>query len=166
MITGEKAEPRARHAWDVGSMTTPAMLSAMQQDRLLAEYRAPKNRREMSDATAQHEGKSPVCGDVIKVLVRVSHGRVADASFTGEGCSIAVASASLLTQAIKGRTVREAQVIAWDVERMLDRATPGRVELPELLSPLKGIAPFPARHGCALMAWQALREALEPGQDR
>ena len=147
-------------------MKSSAALAAQQQDRLLAEYRAPKNRRDMPDATARAEFKSRVCGDVIEVLVRVAHGRVADVSFTGQGCSIAMASASLLTQAVRGRTVREAQVLAWDVERMLDRATPGRVELPALLAPLEGVAPFPARHGCALMAWQALREALEPGQDR
>ena len=147
-------------------MQSPAALAAHQQDRLLAEYRAPKNRREMPDATTRIEFKSPVCGDVIEVMVRVAQGRIADVSFTGQGCSIAVASASLLTQAVRGRTVREAQVLAWDVERMLDRATPGRVNLPELLAPLQGVAAFPARHGCALMAWQALREALEPGQDR
>ena len=147
-------------------MTTPAQVSALQQDRLLAEYRSPKNRREMPDATARAELKSPVCGDVIEVFVREKNGRIADVSFTGQGCSIAVASASLLTQVIKGRTIREALVLSWDVDRMLDRATPGRVELPELLSPLQGVASFPARHGCALMPWQALREALEPGKHR
>jgi nitrogen fixation NifU-like protein len=138
----------------------------MQQDRLLAEYRAPKNRREMPDATARAELMSPVCGDVITVMVRERNGCIADVSFTGQGCSIAVASASLLTQAVRGRTLREALVMSWDVDRMLDRATPGRVDLPELLSPLQGVAPFPGRHGCALMAWQALREALEPHQPR
>ena len=136
----------------------------MQQDRLLAEYRAPKNRREMPDATARAELRSPVCGDVIEILVREQNGRIVDASFTGHGCSIAVASASLLTQVLKGRTIREAIVLSWDVDRMLDRATPGRVDLPEVLSPLQGVSPFPARHGCALMPWQALREALGPRQ--
>ena len=145
-------------------MTTPAALSAMYQDRLLAEYRAPKNRRAMPEATARAERKNPLCGDAIEVMVREANGRIADVSFLGQGCSIAVASASLLTEAVRGRTIREALALASDVERMLDRATPGRVVLPEALDPLRSVASFPARHGCALMPWQALREGLGPAK--
>src|SRR6187402_1916009 len=109
-------------------VSTPASLSARRQELLLAEYRAPKNRREMPEATARAEQKNPLCGDAIAVMVREVNGRIADASFTGAGCSIAVASASLLTQVVRGRTTREALSLAADVDRMLDRATPGRVD--------------------------------------
>ena len=70
------------------------MLSAMYQERLLAEYRAPHNRRELVDATARAERKNPVCGDAVSVMVRVEAGVVQEATFKGQGCSIAVASAS------------------------------------------------------------------------
>ncbi len=142
-------------------MTTPASVSGARQELLLAEYRAPKNRRAMPFATARAAHKNPLCGDAIEVMVRDVSGRIADVSFAGHGCSIAVASASLLTQAVRGRTIREALALASDVERMLDRATPGQVDLPDILDALRGVAPFPGRHECALMAWRALHAALD-----
>jgi nitrogen fixation NifU-like protein len=130
----------------------------MYQDRLLAEYRAPKHRREMPDATGNAERKNPVCGDAIRVMVRESDGRLADVSFTGHGCSIAVASASLLTQVVTGADGDEARALIAQVESMLAGAPVAG--LPELLAPLRGTVPFPARHGCVLMPWLALRDAL------
>ena len=69
----------------------------MYQERLLAEFRAPTNRRDMPDATARAERKNPVCGDAICVLVREIDGQLADVAFMGHGCSLATASASLLS---------------------------------------------------------------------
>ena len=70
-----------------------ALLSAMYQERLLAEYRAPKNRRDMPGATARAERTNPICGDAIGVMVHVTNDVLRDVSFTGHGCSLAVASA-------------------------------------------------------------------------
>jgi len=135
-----------------------ATLAAMYQDRLLAEYRAPKNRRVMSEATGSAERKNPVCGDAIRVMVRESDGRVDDVSFAGQGCSIAVASASLLTQVIPGADRDEARTMIGQVESMLAGAP--ATSLPVLLAPLRGAVPFKGRHGCVLMPWLALRDAL------
>jgi len=134
------------------------MLSAMYQDRLLAEYRAPKHRREMPNATGSAERKNPVCGDAIRVMVREADGQVADVSFTGHGCSIAVASASLLTQVVAGTGRSEARALIAQIESMLAGSPVDA--LPALLTPLRGTVPFPARHGCVLMPWLALRDAL------
>jgi nitrogen fixation NifU-like protein len=135
-----------------------ASLSAMYQDRLLAEYRAPKNRRELPQANGRAERKNPVCGDAFTVMIHAVDNRVVDVAFEGQGCSIAVASASLMTQQIVGSTIAEVVSVAASVDVML--ASGASALLPALLEPLRGVAPFPARHGCALLPWQALRDAI------
>ncbi|AMW05803.1 hypothetical protein GEMMAAP_15380 [Gemmatimonas phototrophica] len=134
-----------------------ASMAAMYQDALLAHHRAPHNRREMGDATASAVHKNPVCGDEIRVMVRVDGDELVDVSFTGRGCSIATASASMMTDATVGQSVGDAVALAEQVERMLTGADGA---LPDGLAPLRGVAPFAGRHGCARMPWQALREAL------
>lgn len=138
-----------------------AALSAMYQDQLLAEYRAPKNRRDMPDATARAERRNPVCGDAVCLMVRVVDGQLADVSFTGQGCSLATASASLLTQAVWRRGVRNGLAMVAAVETMFAHDTALPTALPEALAPLNGVVPFPGRHSCVLMPWLALREALQ-----
>lgn len=135
-----------------------ASLTNMYQDRLLAEYRAPKNRRSIANATSRAERKNPMCGDGLTVMVQLQDGRVVDAAFEGQGCSIAVASASLMTQHIVGSTVNDIVSVAAAVDVML--ASGSSALLPAVLEPLCGVAPFSGRHGCALLPWQALREAL------
>lgn len=129
----------------------------MYQEALLAHHRAPRNRRGLAAATGEASYRNPVCGDEIIVQVQVQGGVIADAAFGGRGCSIATASASMMTDAVYGLLVHEAEALAEKVERMLGGAA---VELPEPLSPLRAVAPFAGRHGCARMPWQALREAL------
>ena len=118
----------------------------------------------MIDApTAIGARKNPVCGDEITVMVALDADVVRDVAFTGRGCSIATASASMMTDAIVGRTVGAALAVADAVDRMLHAmGTVGSAEavLPTTLTPLLGVAPFPGRHGCAILPWQALREAL------
>jgi nitrogen fixation NifU-like protein len=134
-----------------------ASIGAMYQEALLAHHRAPHNRRELPDATTQASHKNPVCGDEITVMLQVADGVIADAAFRGRGCSIATASASMMTDVLRGRSVAESLVLGEAVDRMLNGAS---VELPEELTPLRGVAPFAGRHGCARMPWQALRDAL------
>lgn len=141
-------------------MGSSAALTAMYQDALLAHHRAPHNRREMTEATASAALKNPVCGDEIRVFVRVEQDRLLDVSFTGRGCSVATASASMMTDVVTGLPVPEALDIALSLERML--VSPDQdVALPAALAPLRSVAPFPGRHGCVRMAWQALRDALQ-----
>ena len=132
----------------------------MYQDTLLAHYRAPKNRREIVDATGSASRKNPLCGDAMRVMVRVVDERVEDVAFTGTGCSIAVASASMMTEVLRGLSREDAIAMAERVEAMLAGA---EVTLPDGLAALRGVAPFAARHGCAVMAWRAMREAVMGG---
>jgi nitrogen fixation NifU-like protein len=127
-----------------------ASLATMYQERLLDEYRAPKNRRVMIDATAHAERKNPVCGDAITVMVRVADGRVADVSFTGHGCSIAMASASqVVGNACRGREA--------DGRRRLLSGTSGNIRSACRCTRTLEVSSLPARHGCVLMPWLALR---------
>ena len=144
-----------------------ASIAAMYQDALLAHHRSPHNRRVLESPTASGERKNPVCGDEITVMVSMAADTVRDAAFTGRGCSIATASASMMTDAVRGLSVREALALADAVDRMLhpEAGGAGGVEagpepLPDALTPLRGVAPFPGRHGCAMLPWQAFREAL------
>jgi nitrogen fixation protein NifU and related proteins len=135
-----------------------ASIAAMYQEALLAHHRAPHNKRDLPGATARASHKNPVCGDEITVMLQVSNGVITDAAFSGRGCSIATASASMMTDVLRGLSTSEALAIADTVGRMLGGAT---VILPEPLAPLRGVAPFAGRHGCARMPWHALREALD-----
>ena len=144
-----------------------ASIAAMYQDGLLAHHRAPHNRRVIDAPTAVGARKNPVCGDDITVMVVLDTDAVGDTvrdvAFTGRGCSIATASASMMTDAVTGLAVSEALAVADAVDRMLHASgadASAASVLPEALTPLLGVAPFPGRHGCAMLPWQALREAL------
>ncbi|WP_411279821.1 Fe-S cluster assembly sulfur transfer protein SufU [Gemmatimonas sp.] len=141
-----------------------ASIAAMYQDALLAHHRAPHNRRVIDTPTVSGARKNPVCGDEITVMVSLASDVVHEVAFIGRSCSIATASASMMTDAVQGLAVGEALALADAVDRMLHSAG-GSSEsapetLPESLTPLRGVAPFPGRHGCAMLPWQALREAL------
>lgn len=129
----------------------------MYQDALLTHYRAPHNRREIVQATASGSRRNPLCGDEIRVQVRLEHDVIVDVAFGGQGCSIATASASMLTDAVRGLSPAAALGVAGQVDAML-RGDPSPV--PNALDALRGVTPFPARHGCATMPWAALRDAL------
>ena len=141
----------------MGETSQSASIAAMYQEALLAHHRAPHNKRELPAATARASYKNPVCGDEITVMLRVADGVIEDATFSGRGCSIATASASMMTDVLRGLSVAESLALGEAVDRMLNGAV---VELPEALTPLRGVAPFAGRHGCARMPWQALRDAL------
>ncbi len=149
----------SEHVIARGPAITSASLAAMYQETLLAHHRAPYNRRELPEATHTASRKNPLCGDALEVAIVVDADRIADAAFTGRGCSIAVASASMLTRVVPGLTRLEAQTLVEDVEAMLTGAT-DTAHLPAALDALRGVAPFPGRHGCATMPWLALRDAL------
>ena len=129
----------------------------MYQDELLAHYRAPHNRRDLADPTGSGARLNPLCGDEIRVQVRLEHGLISDVGFGGRGCSIATASASMLTDVIRGLAPRDALALADSIDAMLRGETRA---VPDSVRSLQGVTPFPARHGCATMPWAALRDAL------
>ena len=140
-----------------------ASIAAMYQDALLAHHRAPHNRRVIESPSAVGARKNPVCGDDITVMVVLDRDVLREVAFTGRSCSIATASASMMTDAVPGLAAGEALAMADAVDRMLHTSgadANAESQLPEALTPLRGVAPFPGRHGCAMLPWQALREAL------
>lgn len=136
---------------------------ALYQEIILEHNRKPRNFRTMEDADRRIEGKNPLCGDRITLWLKLDGDRVSDVSFQGEGCAISRASASLMTAAVKGKTVAEAEAL---FTRFRDLVT-GRLDPAEAkgslgsLVALGGVARFPLRVKCASMAWHALHAALE-----
>lgn len=144
--------------------TPPAgpSLSSMYQDVLLGHYRAPHGRGPLPDATATALRRNPLCGDEIRVSVAINaDSQVYEVRFEGRGCSIATASASMLTDAVQGLAIRDALALADRVDRLLaGHPDPDPQALGDLQA-LIGVAPFPQRIGCARMPWLALRDAVE-----
>jgi nitrogen fixation protein NifU and related proteins len=134
----------------------------MYQEMILQHYRAPHGRG-LPTGPSAHAGarKNPLCGDDMRVAV-VLDGEVIEAvGFEGRGCSISMASASMLTDAVRGRSVSETRTLAAAVEALLRGETVTEHELSGDLRALAGVAGYPQRVGCARMPWLALLDALE-----
>jgi len=138
-------------------------IADLYQDMVVDHSRRPRNFRRLENATHQAEGFNPLCGDKVNVYVDLDRGVVRDVSFEGEGCAISKASASLMTESIKGKS--EAEVMSL-FARFRDLVT-GRVDGdPTKLGKLavfSGLRGFPTRVKCATLAWHTLRAALEQG---
>jgi nitrogen fixation NifU-like protein len=124
-----------------------AELDALYQSTILDHYRNPRNFRRIERA-GEAEGHNPVCGDRVTVYVRLENGVVSDASFQGHGCAIAMASASVMTEQLRGRTVHEARAAIDAFSRL------------EALGAFEGVRQFPSRIKCATLPWEACRAAL------
>ena len=146
---------RSRSAPAEGS----AELEALYQERILEHYRRPRNKGPLAGATARAEVVNPTCGDEIAVEVVVDGGLIRDVRFTGRGCSISQASASMMTELARGATVGAAGRTGRALEALLAGTPVTREALGELLA-LEPVSRYPARVPCALMAWRALDQAL------
>ena len=135
-------------------------LAELYQEVILDHNRRPRNFRPIAGATCQ-EGYNPLCGDRLKVYVTVADDRIADIAFEGSGCAISKASASLMTEALKGRTLDEARALFDTFQGMV--TSPLGSELPAVgkLAALAGVREFPARVKCASLAWHTVRAALD-----
>lgn len=140
-------------------------LSDLYQEMVIDHSKHPRNYRVMGDATSTIEGQNPLCGDQLKLFLKVSGDLIEDLSFQGQGCAISKASASLLTATLKGKTKAEARKLFELVHRLV---TEGPAGIPEeglgKLVVLSGVSEFPARVKCASLAWHALRAALDGGE--
>ena len=135
-------------------------LTDLYRDVIVDHNRRPRNRGELPGATHRAEGNNPLCGDRLRVFVEVEDDRLRGLQFEGTGCAISTASASLMTEALKGRSRAEAQELFQAMHRML--TTPGAVPDPRLgkLMALAGVREFPARVKCASLCWHTLVAAL------
>lgn len=140
-----------------------ADLKELYQSVILDHNRSPRNFREISDTPHHAEGHNPLCGDNITVWVELDGDVISDASFLGNGCAISKASASLMTQAVKGKRVSEAKELFKSFQKLVT----GRVspeESKDLLGKLilfAGVSQFPVRVKCASLSWHTMNAALE-----
>jgi nitrogen fixation NifU-like protein len=137
-------------------------LSDLYQEIILDHYKHPHNAHAMADATHIAEGHNPLCGDDIKVFLKIQEGRIVDVSFVGEGCAISKASASLMTDRIKGKTLSELKAESTFVREILNAQEDPKLNLEDVgdLAALSGVRQFPARIKCATLPWHAVEAAL------
>jgi len=137
-----------------------ADISALYQELILDHYRRPRNRGKLEHPDVSLRKKNPLCGDVIDLQLQFDGDTLRDVRFTGEGCAISHASASMLTQRLKGKTRAEAAEILDRFTRMVHGEEGAADESLGDLRALSGVARLPVRHPCALLAWDTLAEAL------
>jgi nitrogen fixation NifU-like protein len=140
-------------------------LKDLYRDIIVDHNRHPRNFREMPDADRHADGFNPLCGDKLTLYVRLDGNRISDVSFNGTGCAISVASASLLTESVKGKTVAEAVALFAKMHGLLTRDDTD-VDVASLgkLGALSGVREFPARVKCASLCWHTLDAALHDQQ--
>ena len=136
-------------------------LDELYQSVIIEHDRHPRNFRTLEGPHRSAEGYNPLCGDRVKVMVSVADGVITDLSFQGMGCAISKASASLMTETLKGRTVADAERLFEGFREALTTAHGESNDLPAKLRALKGVTKYPMRVKCATLAWHALKSALE-----
>jgi nitrogen fixation protein NifU and related proteins len=133
------------------------------QEIILDHYKHPRNAGEINQACTSIEKENPVCGDHIKLMVVTDdNGIVQDVKFKGTGCAISVASASMMTELVIGKTKADAMTaVRHFVDVMRGNTQPDQLDTQGDVAALKGVIKFPVRVKCATLAWHALEEALE-----
>ena len=135
-------------------------LHELYQELVMDHNRRPRNFQALEDATGTAEGFNPLCGDQITLYLKVEDGMIADVGFQAVGCAISKASASMMTEAVKGKPVDEAENIFNEFRQMItlhdyDEDVLGDLEI------MSGVARYPARIKCAVLSWHALESILE-----
>jgi nitrogen fixation NifU-like protein len=137
-----------------------ADLNDLYREVILDHNRRPRNFHAVADATHRAEGFNPLCGDRLTLYVQLDGDRITDIGFEGSGCAISKASASLMTEAVKGKTLQEARELFERFHQMVTAAPEQDVEDLGKLSALAGVREFPVRVKCASLAWHTLKSAL------
>ncbi|HVB10251.1 MAG TPA: SUF system NifU family Fe-S cluster assembly protein [Bacillota bacterium] len=138
-------------------------LEDLYREVIMDHYRSPHHKGRVEGATGDVEMLNPTCGDEIRVSFRVEDGRIADVAFQGRGCSISMASASMMTDAVIGKTVEEARTLIAAFSELMQGGAAGP-ELGDLVS-LQGVARFPVRIKCATLPWTTLEKGLTAATD-
>ena len=145
-------------------MSLPADESIELYRELIADHaKKPRNFREMADGDLRAEGHNKACGDKLTVWVKVVDGVLADVSFVGSGCSISTSSASMMTEAMKGKTIGEARLLFEEFHGMLTGASDRAIDVESVgkLAAFTGVKRFPIRVKCATLPWHTWRAAME-----
>lgn len=134
-------------------------LRDLYQEVILDHNRTPRNFGKLENANRESEGHNPLCGDRVRVSLHIAEDRIEDIAFQGSGCAISTASASLMTEALKGRTVEEARRLFRGFHDLL--TTGGDADGLGKLAVFAGVREYPIRIKCATLAWHAVQAALE-----
>ncbi|MGD2074017.1 MAG: SUF system NifU family Fe-S cluster assembly protein [Gammaproteobacteria bacterium] len=142
-------------------------LGDLYQEIILDHNRRPRHLGAMADASRSVEADNPLCGDRLRLYLKLEGDRIVDISFEGCGCAISMASASMLTERLQGATVQEAEALFESVHDLLTREPPPEVsaDLGELEA-LAGVRRYPMRVKCATLSWHALKAALSEERPR
>ncbi|HKQ60011.1 MAG TPA: SUF system NifU family Fe-S cluster assembly protein [Candidatus Polarisedimenticolaceae bacterium] len=137
-------------------------LRQLYQEMILDHARHPRNSRRLERPSCSALGHNPLCGDRLELFLRLEQGRIVEAAFEGSGCAISLASASLLTEAVRGLALEEAESLGRSFRAILGGEQPAAPERARLgkLEVLLGVREFPVRVKCATLAWHTLRAAL------
>ena len=138
-------------------------LGDLYQEMILEHYKSPRNFGILEDATRAAHGDNPLCGDKIAVTLKMKGDSVEDIRFKGSGCAISTASASLMTEAVKGKTKGQVEALFERFHKMVTGAGPA--EGLDKLQVFSGVSEFPVRVKCASLAWHTVKAALEGKKD-
>ena len=143
------------------------LLSELYQEVILDHNRRPRNYGELADATSRAEGYNPLCGDKVTVYLKLNGDVIEKVGFEGTGCAISTASASIMTEVLKGRTVSEAGAMFQKFHSLVTGQSDGDPEDAdaEKLLVFHRLSEYPVRVKCATLVWHALRSALEEREE-
>ena len=140
-------------------------LEELYKEVILDHYKSPRNKRDLPGAALSCSKNNPLCGDEITVHARLEDGRVAEVTFEGSGCSISQASASMMTEALTGKALEDAEGVVTEFRSMMEGTVDPEEETFGDLVALKGVVKYPVRIKCAVLAWDVFQEAIGgPGQ--
>ncbi len=140
-----------------------ADLDDLYREIILDHYRSPRRKGHLEQHTHAADGANPLCGDQITVELAVSDGMIEEVAFSGQGCSISQASASMMSDFVAGRSVGQALEGAQAFQRMMTEGEPPEEEAFADIEALSGVAKFPVRVKCASLSWKTLEQALQHG---
>ena len=140
-----------------------SLLSELYQEVILDHNRQPRNFGEIPDASGKAEGFNPLCGDKVTVYIKTTGDRIDEVSFKGTGCAISTASASLMTEAVKGKSIQEAKSMFQKFHDMVTGKDEGIRDEEEMdkLCVFNRLSDYPVRVKCATLVWHAFLAALE-----
>ncbi len=138
-------------------------LHGLYQEVILDHSKRPRNFRELAQANRQAKGYNPLCGDKVTIYIRLEGDRVSDISFQGSGCAISTASASILTESLKGKTLAEVENLFHSFHDLVTGKPSSEASTLGKLAVFSGVSDYPARVKCATLAWHTLRSALGGG---
>ena len=139
-------------------------LRDLYQEVILEHSKAPRNYRQLSEGQ-RAEGFNPLCGDHFTIFLKLENDLVSDVSFQGSGCAISKASASMMTQAVKGKSKAEAEKLFDTFHKLVTEGSDGDESDLGKLAVFSGVSEFPVRVKCATLAWHTLKAALEGKQE-